>query len=41
MAFDEITDVVPWLELAHDMGRNVNDPQAYSPKLFKSHLPWG
>jgi hypothetical protein len=41
MAFDEITDVVPWLELAHDMGRDVNDRQPYRPKLFKSHLPWG
>lgn len=41
MMFDEITDVVPWLELAHDMGRDVNDPQPYRPKLFKSHLPWG
>lgn len=41
MTFDEITDVVPWLELAHDMGRDVNDPQPYRPKLFKSHLPWG
>ncbi|MGK7652854.1 sulfotransferase domain-containing protein [Roseovarius sp. B08] len=41
MAFDEITDVVPWLELAHDMGRDVNAPQPYRPRLFKSHLPWG
>lgn len=41
MAFEEITDVVPWLELAHDMGVDVNAPQLYRPKLFKSHLPWG
>ncbi|WP_057789166.1 sulfotransferase domain-containing protein [Roseovarius atlanticus] len=41
MAFDEITEAVPWLELAHDMGRDVNAPQPYRPKLFKSHLPWG
>ncbi|MFN3207966.1 MAG: sulfotransferase domain-containing protein [Roseovarius sp.] len=41
MDFDEITDVVPWLELAHDMGKDVNAPQPYRPRLFKSHLPWG
>lgn len=40
MDFDEITEVVPWLELAHDMGMDVNAPQVASPRAFKSHLGW-
>lgn len=40
MDFDEITQVVPWLELAHDMGMDVNAPQVAQPRAFKSHLPW-
>ena len=36
----EITEVVPWLELAHDMGWDVNAPQVASPRAFKSHLRW-
>ncbi len=40
MAFDEITEVVPWLELAHDMGWDVAAPQVDTPKAFKSHLRW-
>ena len=40
MEFDEITEVVPWLELAHDMGIDVNAPQVAHPRAFKSHLSW-
>ncbi len=40
MAFDEITEVVPWLELAHDMEWDVNDDQVAHPRAFKSHLRW-
>ncbi len=40
MDFDEITEVVPWLELAHDMGWDVNDDQVTTPHAFKSHLRW-
>ncbi|WP_299849091.1 sulfotransferase domain-containing protein [uncultured Roseovarius sp.] len=40
MDFDEITEVVPWLELAHDMGVDVNAPQVAAPRAFKSHLGW-
>jgi hypothetical protein len=40
MAFEEITEVVPWLELAHDMGMDVNAPQVARPRAFKSHLSW-
>ena len=40
MEFSEITEVVPWLELAHDMGIDVHSPQGAHPKAFKSHLCW-
>lgn len=40
MEFSEITEVVPWLELAHDMGMDVNGPQVAHPRAFKSHLSW-
>ena len=40
MAFSEITEVVPWLELAHDMGGDVNAPQVAHPRAFKCHLDW-
>ncbi|SLN63695.1 Sulfotransferase domain protein [Roseovarius albus] len=40
MDFAEITEVVPWLELAHDMGVDINAPQAAVPRAFKSHLNW-
>lgn len=40
MDFDEITEVVPWLELAHDMDWDVNDDQVAHPRAFKSHLRW-
>lgn len=40
MAFDEITEVTPWLELAHDMGMDPEAPQVARPHVFKSHLGW-
>lgn len=40
MGFAEITEVVPWLELAHDMGVDANAPQVATPRAFKSHLNW-
>ena len=40
MEFDEITEVVPWLELAYDMGIDLEAPQKAQPRAFKSHLPW-
>ena len=40
MAFSEITEVVPWIELAHDMGMDAHAPQVAHPKAFKSHLNW-
>lgn len=40
MEFNEITDVVPWLELAHDLGLDIHAPQKARPHAFKSHLTW-
>lgn len=36
--FDEITEVVPWLEVAHDVGLDLDAPQRAAPRAFKTHL---
>lgn len=40
MAFDEITEVVPWLETALDLGLDIDAPQRAEPRAYKCHLPW-
>lgn len=40
MDFDEILEVVPWIELAHDMAVDLDAPQVSHPRAFKTHLPW-
>ena len=40
MEFGEISEVVPWLESALDMGIVPDADQAWSPRAFKSHLMW-
>ncbi len=40
MAFDEITEVVPWIEMAHDLGHDLDAEQGTAPRAFKSHLTW-
>ena len=37
MDFDEITRVVPWIEMAKDMGIDIYAPQAAKPRAFKTH----
>jgi hypothetical protein len=37
MDFDEISSVVPWIELALDMGIDIYAPQAARPHAFKTH----
>ncbi|CAK0770517.1 Sulfotransferase [Gammaproteobacteria bacterium] len=39
MNFDEIFEVVPWFEVAYDVGVDILQPQVNSPHLFKTHLP--
>jgi len=40
MDVDEITLAVPWLELAADLGIDLEAPQAAEPRAFKTHLAW-
>ena len=40
MDFGEITEVTPWLELAYDLGMDLDAPQVARPHVFKSHLTW-
>lgn len=37
MDFDEITRVVPWINMAHDMGIDLDAPQVAHPRAFKTH----
>jgi len=40
MNFAEITEVVPWIEMASDMGVAAPWDQSAHPRAFKSHLMW-
>lgn len=40
MDFDDISDVVPWIETATALGIDLNAPQRAEPRGFKSHLPY-
>lgn len=40
MAFEEITDVMPWLEVAHDIGQDLNAEQYGPIRAFKTHFSW-
>ncbi|MEM6483319.1 MAG: sulfotransferase domain-containing protein, partial [Pseudomonadota bacterium] len=40
MSFDEISGVVPWIELAHDMDIDLDAPQLGQIRAYKSHLSW-
>jgi hypothetical protein len=40
MQFDEITSVTPWIEMAYDLGMDLDRPQVAQPRAFKSHLSW-
>ncbi|HAV77837.1 MAG TPA: sulfotransferase [Anaerolineae bacterium] len=37
MDFDEISRVVPWINMAHDTGIDIHAPQAADPRAFKTH----
>ena len=37
MEFDEITRVVPWINMAFDMGIDIYAPQVAQPRAFKTH----
>ena len=40
MEFDEISTVTPWLELAFDLGIDLDAAHEAEPRVFKSHLSW-
>lgn len=40
MDFDEITAVTPWIEIAHDIGWDLEGPQPAEPRVYKCHLSW-
>ena len=40
MDFDDISRVIPWLEMADRFGLNLCAPQCGGFKAFKSHLSW-
>ncbi|MEH6589807.1 MAG: sulfotransferase domain-containing protein [Halioglobus sp.] len=40
MNYGEITEVVPWIEAAADLGQSLEAAQVATPRAFKSHLPW-
>lgn len=39
MDFDDITRVVPWINMAYDMGIDMYAPQVAHPRAFKTHTP--
>jgi len=40
LEFREISEVVPWLEIAFELGVDPDSEQEWSPRLFKAHLNW-
>ena len=38
--FDEITLVTPWIEVAYDLGWDLDGPQVAEPRVYKSHTTW-
>ena len=40
MDFGEITEVVPWIELAFDLDIDPEAEQVADPRAFKTHLNW-
>lgn len=40
MEFDEITAVTPWIEIAYDVGWDLEAAQVAEPRVYKSHLSW-
>jgi hypothetical protein len=40
MNFDDIMRVMPWVEMAHWAGLDLNSPQPGGFQAFKSHLSW-
>ena len=39
MNFEEITEEIPWIDFAYDVGVDLKKDQRLSPRIFKSHQP--
>ena len=37
MSFRDIDDVMPWIDLAYDVGHDLDAEQKYQPRCFKTH----
>lgn len=37
MDFDEVGRVIPWIDMAHDLGQDIHAPQPAAPRAFKTH----
>lgn len=40
MDFEEISLVVPWIEISAMLGIDINAPQVAEPRAFKTHMQW-
>lgn len=40
MDFDEINTVIPWIEVAYDVGWDLEADQVARPRVYKSHASW-
>ena len=40
MEFDDISRVVPWIEMSKHLDVDVHAPQSWQPRAFKSHQSW-
>jgi hypothetical protein len=40
MDFDEINAVIPWIEVAYDVGWDLEATQVANPRVYKSHVSW-
>jgi hypothetical protein len=40
MDFDDISRVVPWINMAHDVDIDIYAPQVAHPRAFKTHTPF-
>jgi hypothetical protein len=40
MDFEEISEVVPYMDITPRRGRDIDAPQVAEPRAFKTHLPW-
>jgi len=40
ISFEEISLVVPWIEIAKDLPIDLTSPQTHEPRAFKTHFDW-